>query len=354
MKTFQKSLLKTAVMAALVGGLGMTSAHADPLKVVGSFTIISDLVKNVGGDHVKVETVVGPDVDLHHFELKPSTMKILQGKGDDEVKLFFVNGLELEPWATKLKEAADFKGQTVVVSEGVQTIANTHEHEHEHEGHDHDHEGHDHHDHDHHDHADHDHDHDHEGHDHEHEHAHEGHEHHHHHGAFDPHIWQSPANAKVMVDNIAKALEAADAEHAADYRKNAEAYKDKITKLSDEVKADFDKLPAEQKVLGTNHEAFAYYVKDFGLKQIAVSGLGDSEPSAQEVAKIMQALKAQGAKALFLENTKNGDLLKQVAKDTGIKIGGTLVSDALTKSGATSSYLGMIEENSKTILKALK
>ena len=353
------SRILTVLAAASVASFGHWSvAQAEQLKVVSSFSIIGDLVKNVGGEHVVVSNLAGHDVDLHHFEPKPSDVKKLTPA--EGAKLLFINGLELEPWAERLKQSSGFKGETVVVSEGIKPLKFDdihHDHEHDHD-HDHEHE-HDHkHDHEHeHDHKhdhEHDHDHAHED-DHHHEHEHDHHEHDgHNHGEWDPHAWQNPQNAVIYVDNILNALKKADPANATSYEANAEQYLAQIKQLDAEIKKAFAALTKEQRRFGTNHEAFAYFAEAYDLTQIPVTGVSGGEPSAAQVAAVSKRLKQEGVRAVFFENTTNNRLIEQVAHDAGVKVGGTLVADALEKEGEGASYLGMIKKNADTLLDALK
>ncbi|NOL49327.1 metal ABC transporter solute-binding protein, Zn/Mn family [Pelistega europaea] len=347
--------------------LGMSLAvQAQAVTVATSFSILEDMVKNVGGDEVKVVNFVGPDMDIHSYEIKPSDAKLLS----KDVKVLFTNGLELDNWANRLAKSSNFKGKIVAVSDGIQKqklseeVLGEEDHDHEHEGHDHEahdheHEGHDHgaHDHEHEGHGHEAHDHEHEGHDHEHEghdHAAEGH-HDHHHGEFDPHAWQSLNNAQVYVDNIAKALSEVDTKNAATYAKNAAAYKQKLQALDSDLKKQFAALPENRRYLVTTHDALGYFARDYQLKVLTPLGFTTTaEPSAKDVATVIKAIRDAKLPAVFLENVQNRKLVDQLANESGAKIGGTLYTDALAAEGLGSTYLGMIESNAKTILEALK
>ena len=324
----------TALAASSVFSFtSISMAQAEQLKVLSSFTIIGDMVQNVGGEHVAVSNLAGHGVDLHHFEPKPSNIK--KFTDDSEVKLLFINGLELEPWIESIKDSSGFKGETIVVSEGVKAIkfADIHGNDHEDEHDDHG----DEHTDDHHDH-------------HEHDDAHDQHDH----GEWDPHAWQNPLNAVVYVENILKALKVADPDNAKAYEENAANYVTEIKKLNDETKQAFAALPEEKRRFATNHEAFAYLADAYDLTQIPVSGVGGAEPSAAQVAEVIEGLKEHKVGAVFFENTTNNRLIEQVARDTNVKIGGTLVADALEKEGEGSTYLGMVKKNTTTLLEALK
>lgn len=350
--------------------IGMSLAmQAQAVTVATSFSILDDMVKNVGGSEVKVINFVGPDADIHSYEIKPSDAKLLS----KEVKVLFTNGLELDTWANRLAKSANFQGKVVAVSDGIhkqklsEEVLGGEEHDHQdhhahdHEGHD-EHEGHEEHDahdgHSHHDgnmehnHEKHEHDHDH---DHEHEHEHEAHAGHHHHGEFDPHAWQSLKNAQVYVDNIAKALSEVDAKNAQTYAKNAAAYKQQLQTLDADLQKQFAALPKARRYLVTTHDALGYFAHDYQLEVLTPLGFNTTaEPSAKDVAAVIKAIRQAKLPAVFLENVQNRKLVEQIANESGAKIGGTLYTDALSAQGEGSTYLGMMRSNAKTILKALK
>ena len=323
-------LVRAVAATSILSFTSLSVAQAEELKVVSSFTIIGDLVKNVGGEHISVTNLAGHGVDLHHFEPKPSDLKKLTG----ETQLLFINGLELEPWVERLKESAGFSGETVVVSEGIKAIKFDDIHEYD---------------------QSHDHDHEHDVHPHDEAHAHEHHdEHEHHHGEWDPHAWQNPLNAVIYVNNILQALKQVDPDNAASYEANAADYVAEIKAVNEIAQAAFADLPKAKRRFGTNHEAFAYLAEAYDLTQVPVSGVSGAEPSAAQVAQVIEQLKEQQVSAVFFENTTNNRLIEQVARDAGVKVGGTLVADALQKEGEGSTYLGMIKKNTATLLEALK
>lgn len=306
-------LVKAVAISSILSFASVSMAQAEQLKVVSSFTIIGDMVKNVGGEHVVVDNLAGYDVDLHHFEPRASDIKKLTN--DSGVKLLFINGLELEPWVERIKESSGYEGETIVVSEGVKAIkfADIHDHDHDHDD-----------------------------------------DHGHHHGEWDPHAWQNPLNAVIYVQNILQALKTTDPDNAQAYEANAANYVAELQKLDDEAKQAFAKISEEKRRFGTNHEAFAYLAEAYSLIQIPVLGVSGAEPSASQVASVLQELKEQEVSAVFLENTTNNRLIEQVARDAGVKVGGILVADALQKEGEGSTYLGMIKKNTATLLEALK
>lgn len=344
------------LLGALAASL-LLSTQANAVTVVTSFSILQDMVKQVGGDKVEVLNLVKPDSDIHHYEFTPDDLKKFSIKND--VKVFFTNGLGLDTWSDKVVKATNYSGKVVAVSDGIKTrkfkenildengeVMHTQEeehNEHDHHGHgDHDHHAHHHHHHDHH--------HDHEGHDH---HEHEGHHHHHH--SVDPHAWQSLTNAQTYVDNIAKTLASVDVANADFYTKNAQQYKQALKTLDDEFKPQFAKLPANHRYLVTSHESLGYFADDYGLTVLTPLGFSDdAEPSAKDVATVIKAIRAKNIPAVFLENSKNPAVIKQIATEVKVKVGATLYTDALSSKGEGSTYLGMMKANAKAILEALR
>lgn len=307
----------------LILGLATPAAAADPLPVVASFSILADLVKEVGGPRVTVRPLVGPDGDAHVYQPTPADAESVA-----KAKLLVLNGLGFDGWAEKLASAAAYTGPVLIATEGVTPLAfDEEDHGAEAEGE---------HDHDHDDHAKHD---DHEGHD---------------HGPLDPHAWQDLSNAQLYVANIARALSAADPAGAADYAARAEAYSARIKATEAEVRALLAPLPPERRVIVTSHDALGYFAKAYDLTIEAPQGLStESEASAADVGALIRQVKAEHVPAVFLENVSDPRLLQQIASETGARIGGTLHSDALAATGPASDYLGMILSNARTIAAAL-
>ncbi|NJL08995.1 MAG: metal ABC transporter substrate-binding protein [Methylacidiphilales bacterium] len=279
------------------------------IKVVASFSILGDFVREVGGDRLEVVTLVGPNGDAHVYSPSPADARTLA-----DAKLVFVNGLNFEGWLDRLVKASGTKATLITATKGVSPLKSEH--------HDDDH-------------------------DHDHDHGHKG----HHHGAFDPHAWQSVANAKVYVANIRDALVAADPAGNDVYAANADAYLAKLDQLEAEIKAAIARISPERRRIITSHDAFQYFEKAYGITFIAPTGVStDAEASAKAVAKIIAQIKKQKIPAVFLENVTDPRLVKRIAEETGAKIGGTLYSDALTEAqGAAPTYIDMMRHNMETL-----
>ncbi|CAB3688249.1 Manganese-binding lipoprotein MntA [Achromobacter mucicolens] len=318
--------------ACLTAVLG-TAQAAEPLKVVASFSILGDIVREVGGADISLTTLVGPDGDAHGYEPTPGDARKLA-----EARVLVVNGLDFETWLPKLTKASGFAGQTVTASQGVAPRKFA--------GHD-DGDGHDH---------DHDHDHKHEDkHDHDHDGDHE-HGHHHHHGDADPHAWQSLANGVIYARNVANGLAAADPAHAQAYRQRADTYIAKLQALDASVRKSFDAIGADRRKVVTSHDAFGYFGDAYGVTFIPAMGVStDAEPSAREVAAIIEQVRRDKVPAVFVENISSPKLVQQIARETGAKVGGTLYSDALSKPGQPgATYLEMFEWNARQLAAALQ
>ncbi|MFC3864885.1 metal ABC transporter substrate-binding protein [Alcaligenes aquatilis] len=327
----------------MVLALGLLAAslavQAEPLRVVSSFSILNDMVKEIGGDKVMASTIVPANGDAHSFEPRPSDAKTLA-----KAQLLVVNGLEFESWLPRLQQAAGYKGPQVVATEGITPLAF--------EG------GAD-------DHADHDHDHDHDhepAHDHaqDHQHVpekdHSGHEHSHQHGSQDPHAWQSLDLAQIYVRNISKGLEQADPANAQYYQGRAKDYAQRIQELDDSIKTRLQAVPVDKRKVITSHDAFSYMGKAYNIRFIPLVGVSSqAEPSARDIAQIIQQARSEQIQAIFVENTVSAKLVEQVARETGAKVGGTLYSDALGVPGSgVDTYLGMMRSNTDQLIKALQ
>ncbi|MFD2183284.1 metal ABC transporter solute-binding protein, Zn/Mn family [Rhodoplanes azumiensis] len=303
----------TAGLAQAAGEAGTPAdvpAAAVPVRVVASFSILGDLVKQVGGPLVAVDLLVGPNADMHAFQPSPADSKKLAG-----AKLVVINGLGLEGWVERMTKASGYTGPVVVAAKGLKPIAKPKDSDHGH-GHGHDHD----------------------------------------HGKDDPHAWQSVANVKLYVGNIRDGLTAVDPANKATYAANADAYLKQLDALERDIVAAFEGVPKDMRTVITAHQAFRYYGAAYGITFRAAKGVTeDSEPSAREIADLIKLIKKEKVRALFVENISNRRLLDRIAKETDAKVGGTLFSDALSEpSGAAPTYVDMMRANTKALADALK
>ncbi|MBX4907891.1 MULTISPECIES: zinc ABC transporter substrate-binding protein [Rhizobium] len=282
-------VLAAAALPALMA-LSAAPASAETLKIVASFTVLADVVKEVGGDHVKVTSLVGPNGDPHEFEPSPADAKNLKA-----AQVTFVSGEGLEGWMDRLITASGYKGKPVTVSEGIATRTM------EEDGSE----------------------------------------------ITDPHVWNSPVNVKVWVANIEKALSAADPADAAAFKANAEKYSKTLDELNTYAHSKFDKIADDRRKVLTSHDAFGYFGREYNVSFLAPLGLStESEASAADVAKLIRQIKSEHVKAYFFENSNDPRLVKQVAKATGAEPGGELFVESLSDAeGPAPTYEKMFRYN---------
>ena len=283
-----------------------------PVKAVASFSILGDLVRQVGGDRVAVDVLVGPGSDAHVFQPTPS-----QAKRVSQSQVVFANGLGFEGWMQRLLETAGYKGTPVVVSQGIKPLKVAEDHGHE-------------------------------------DHKPAG--KHGHHDDADPHAWQSVSNVITYVGNIAKGLCAADAAGCSSYQKNAGAYTGQLRALDAEIKAAWSAIPPAQRKVITSHDAFGYYADAYGVKFLAPQGVStESEASAKGVALLVRQIKKEKIKALFVESISDPRLIEQIGRETGVKPAGDLFSDSLSDDkGPASTYIDMMRANTMGLARAIR
>lgn len=267
---------------------------AERLSVVASFSILGDFVRNVGGDRVNVTTLVGADSDVHVYTPAPADAKRVA-----DAKLVIVNGLGLEGWLPRLVQSSGSKAQIVTASAGIAPLKLG--------------------------------------------------------SAADPHAWQSVRNVKIYVADITKALAAADPDDAEFFRAQAGVYQEKLEALDREVREAVATIPAERRKVISTHNAFGYFAAEYGIQFVAPVGVStETEPSARDIAAIIGQIKAQKVPAVFLENISDDRLIRQIAAETGAKLGGTLISDGLTgEKGPAPTYIDMVRHNIKALTSAL-
>ncbi|UFX46586.1 metal ABC transporter substrate-binding protein [Bradyrhizobium sp. 41S5] len=273
---------------------GSTARAEERIKVVASFSILADMVRNVGGNSVDVVALVGPDGDAHVYAPTPADAKKVA-----DAKLLVINGLGFEGWLPRLLQASGSKAPVAVAANGIMPRKMG--------GHD------------------------------------------------DPHAWQSVANAKIYVVNIRDGLIAAAPDHAGVFKANADAYLARLEALDREVHEAVAKIPdARRKVIST-HDAFGYFADAYGITFFSpLSVSTDSEPSARDIAAIIAQIKVAKIPAVFLENISDPRLIERIAAETGARVGGTLYSDSLTaEKGQAPTYIDMVRHNIKALTSAL-
>ncbi len=274
-----------------------TPSFAKPL-VITSFSILGDIVHEIGQDKVEVKNLVGPDQDSHVFEPRPQNAKELA-----RADLVVVNGLGFEGWLDRLIEASGFRGKILVATIGIQPLAHMVNGK----------------------------------------------------TMVDPHAWHSLKNAKVYVDNIVKGLTNLLPEEASFFKARGEVYSKALETLEQEMSQKIAEIPPENRKVITNHDAFGYLGKDFNITFFAPLGIStESEPSAKAIAALIKKIREKKIQAIFVENISNPRLLEQISSETGTHIGGVLYSDALSPAGKEAdTYFKMMSFNLSSLIRAM-
>lgn len=280
-------------------------SFADKLPVVVSFSVLSDITKNIGGDKVAITTFVGPNQDAHEFEVKPSNIRTLKSS-----KLFVMNGFGLEGWLGRLADKGNYNGVVVVASSGIKPLTEQDTDEAKSNS-----------------------------------------------VTLDPHAWNDPTLVvKNYIPNILAGLIKADPQNAAYYKANALKYSQQVVDADNYVKSKLAPFPANKRVAVTTHDAFGYFAKHYQINFISAQGVStDSDASAKDIANLESLIRKTKIKVVFLENMTNNRLIAQIGKDTGAKIGGQLYSDALSSANQPApTYIAMLKQNADTLVAAWK
>lgn len=288
------------LLSALLTTLMATSSYAaEKFKVVTTFTVIADMVKNVAGDAAEVTSITKPGAEIHEYQPTPGDIKRAQG-----AQLIMANGLNLERWFERFYQHLDGVPE-VIVSAGVKPIGIG-------EGP--------------------------------------------YNGKPNPHAWMSPDNALIYVDNIRDALVKYDPTHAETYRRNAAAYKQKITAALDPLRQQIADIPEDKRWMVTSEGAFSYLARDLGMKELYLWPVNaDQQGTPQQVRKVIDQVKKNAIPAVFSESTVSDKPARQVARETGAHYGGVLYVDSLSNAqGPVPTYLDLLRVTTETLAQGIK
>jgi zinc/manganese transport system substrate-binding protein len=290
-------------VAAAVLSLAVTARAADRIAVVATFSVIADMLAHVGGDRVAITTIVKAGADCELYQ--PTTADVANVAA---ARAVFVNDLneEFEPWLEPLLKQAGFAGIKVVVSRNVRIL--TAEEEHPVSGRQLP-------------------------------------------AAVDQHAWLDPQNGVIYVRNIAAALARLDPAGAAAYRAHAAVYIKEIRAVDDWAHRQIAEVPPTKRRALSSHDSLQYIADAYGITLLSVNGwTNKSEPSAAELAKLTQRIRADRVRALFLDSITDARAMQRIAAESGAVIGGTLYGDALSpRGGAADSYLDMLRHDVATL-----
>jgi len=285
MKLLVNKLFGKFAIFALIIFTSMSVASAK-IKVVSTFSILGDMVQNIGGDNIELTTLVGANGDGHVYEPTPADAKSVAA-----ADIVFVNGLGFEGWIDRLVKASGYKGKVIIATEGIKELKFE--------------------------------------------------------GELDPHAWQDLSNGRIYIKNIKNALTDLDPKNSNLYKKNFIAYDKILESMDKSTKDKFADIPKKNRKVITSHDAFLYFGRAYGIDFRSPVGVTtESEPSAGELAELITEMRKDNIKALFAENITDPRLIKQLAKEVNAQIGGTLYSDALSdNSEPANTYINMFKYN---------
>lgn len=296
-------VLIAIVFSICLESSGQQNASSTPLskdaakkyQITTSFSILQDLAEQIATPDFQISTLVGKDQDAHSYQPKPSDLKLLS-----KSNLFIINGLGFESWASKLITSSQFMGRKITVTQGLIPLSFSEDKT-----------------------------------------------------TQDPHAWQNPTHISLYCKQIADALISIAPEHKVTIEANAAAYMQKILAKHEQIRVKYLTLPAAKRRVITTHDAFQYYGKAYGIEFLSAQGIStESDPSAKKISRLIKQIRQQKIDCLFLEIASNPKLLQQIQSETKAKIGGTLHSDSLSTTGA-STYLEMMESNFQQIYSCL-
>ncbi|MER3456566.1 MAG: ABC transporter substrate-binding protein [candidate division GAL15 bacterium] len=291
-------------LALLVGLAACTAAPAPSSpkpKAVATINVLADLVAQVAGDRVEVFSLIPVGGDPHTYEPVPRDVQKVA-----EAQLVFYNGLGLEKWLEKLIENAGGQRVSVVLTRGLRPTVQT-------EGR--------------------------------------------YRGDPDPHLWMDPVFAKTYVVNARDALVAFDPGGRPVYEANAARTLRELDGLDTWIRQQVAQIPPQRRKLVTTHDAFRYFGQRYGFRVVGtIWGIStEDEPSAQEIARLVDRIRAEGVPAVFVETTLNPKLMERVAREAGVRVGEKLYGDSLGPPGSDAdTYVKMMRHNVRAIVEALR
>ncbi len=293
-------MIRTIIVILSLCQLGI--CKQSPLKVVTSFSILGDFVKNIGKDLVEVQNIVPENADPHVYQPTPRDVALIS-KAD----LVIINGLDFEGWFKRLIENSGYKGKIITAGEKISAriIPGSKS------------------------------------------------------DVKDPHAWHCVKNARLYIQVIASALRDELPDSKTKINENEKSYLQELEKLDIWVRDQYKEIPIDQRIVITTHDAFWYYGDSYGIKFLSPVGVStDAEPSASTIAALITQIRTQNIRAVFIENLSGRKLIDEIAKEANTNVDGVLFADSLSSPGDNNSpartYIDMIRHNTREIIKALR
>ena len=303
-KIFNIILMLMTIPPLLLTSCGLSSPAVDEgLRVLATTTFLADITRNIVGERAEVESLLPVGADPHAYQVTPTDVAKVS-----ESNVLIQNGVEYEHFLETILENAGGERIVVTASDGLTPRVVEDEAADEH-------------------------------------------------GAGDPHMWLDPNLVVTYVENIRDGMIQADPEGEATYRANADAYIVQLKDLDAWIKSQVESIPAERRLLVTNHESLGYFAERYGftvVETILAGFSSDASASAQQIAAAVDAIKASGAPAIFLGDVESDTFANQIASETGADVIADLHLESLTNGAPAATYIEMMKYNVSLIVEALK
>lgn len=289
---------QTIIYTSLLTLLSFSLLAQEKFKVVATASIFADMAENIAGDYIEIKTIVPIGGDPHLHEPTPRDAQLV-----NSADLILMNGLTFEGWLNELIENSGTKAKTALITKGVNAIESKQ-----------------------------------------------------YKGSTDPHAWMDVNNGLIYIKNIKDALVELDPEGKEQYEFNYGVYKQQLEELDQYIKDRIGEIPIEKRVLITSHDAFQYYGRKYGILLESVLGVStDAEVQTSDITRLSKVIRERKVPAVFIESTINPKLLKQIASDNKVSIGGQLFADSIgDKDSDAPTYYDMLKHNTDVIVDALK
>ena len=294
---YAKYRITSIFLLFLSAGLCAQNTASSKPKVVASASMIADMIKNIAGDRVELQTIVPIGADPHIYEATPKDAQMVA-----DANLIFRNGLTFEGWLNELIENVGSKAEVITVTEGIKPISSVV-----------------------------------------------------YQNATDPHAWMDASNGLKYIENIKNTLVAFDGSNKVFYERNYTRYRKQLLDADAYIEQKIGTIPHEKRILITSHDAFQYFGKRYGIRLESILGTStDADIQTSDIVRLNRVIQESQVPALFVESTINPKVLEQLARDNNVVIGGKLYADSIgDKDSPAPSYIEMLTHNTDVIVAGL-